>query len=273
MAQAGWYPDPLARAQVRYWDGELWSPWVANDGASHVDAEASLVGLAAPSDAPAPTVSTAPSQYGWVQAPPQQFRPVNGLATALTWVLGAAIVAGVLLVAILFRRLRLETRYYHGNLSLVGDINRDGDRINGVAAALGLLDVAVLVLLIVYLYRAVKNTETWETARARWTPGWAIGGWFIPVANFVIPFLVVREVWRRSTQRGAGVLWGWWLAFVAGRLLILVDPGDATLHDVRVRDWSNIVGELLVVASAVCLILLVRRLATAQHDRSVTAPV
>jgi hypothetical protein len=32
MSASGWYPDPLRRYQWRYWDGQVWSGHVANDG-------------------------------------------------------------------------------------------------------------------------------------------------------------------------------------------------------------------------------------------------
>ena len=40
------------------------------------------------------------------------------------------------------------------------------------------------------------------------TPGWAVGWWFVPVANLVMPFLAVRELSRRSagSQRSALIL-------------------------------------------------------------------
>ena len=53
MAGAGWYPDPLGRAQVRYFDGSEWSPWAADNGQSRLDADAVLTGVPAPPDAPA----------------------------------------------------------------------------------------------------------------------------------------------------------------------------------------------------------------------------
>jgi hypothetical protein len=270
MALAGWYPDPLGRGQVRYWDGNTWSPWVANDGASRLDADAPLAGLPAPSDVAPPPAPSAPTQYAWVAAPAPQFRSLRGLAIALTWVLVGVIAVSLALAGVLYHRLDVADRYFHGDLAAVTDLHHADDAVSGFSAAGGALTLAVFVLVIVLLYRAAKNTELWNTARARWTPGWTIGGWFIPVANFVIPFLVIRDIWRRTTESMPnGLLWAWWLLFLGGRAVMFVDPGDSTLHDIRVRDGFDIAGELLLVVSAILLISWVWRLTRAQHDRSV----
>ncbi|WP_285814406.1 DUF2510 domain-containing protein [Microbacterium sp. USTB-Y] len=36
-APAAWYPDPAGRHQHRYWDGSLWTEYVATDGAQSID--------------------------------------------------------------------------------------------------------------------------------------------------------------------------------------------------------------------------------------------
>jgi len=35
----GWYPDPLARFEHRYWDGTIWTEWVSTDGQLAIDTE------------------------------------------------------------------------------------------------------------------------------------------------------------------------------------------------------------------------------------------
>lgn len=56
----------------------------------------------------------------------------------------------------------------------------------------------VAVTFIVWLYRARNNLVHWGFAAMKWRPGWAIGGWLLPVANLVIPKLVVDTVWSAS---------------------------------------------------------------------------
>ena len=59
---------------------------------------------------------------------------------------------------------------------------------------------------------------------SRWTPGWAIGGWFVPILNLIRPKQVMDDIWRGSDpdDPDAGVqpksakvdpLLRWWWAF------------------------------------------------------------
>lgn len=37
VGPAAWYPDPVGRHRQRYWDGSVWTAWVADDGAAVED--------------------------------------------------------------------------------------------------------------------------------------------------------------------------------------------------------------------------------------------
>lgn len=41
--KAGWFPDPAGRHEVRYWDGELWTANVSDDGEQAVDSEVEVL--------------------------------------------------------------------------------------------------------------------------------------------------------------------------------------------------------------------------------------
>ena len=53
--------------------------------------------------------------------------------------------------------------------------------------------------------------------KLRLAPGWAIGGWFIPFASLVLPYLVLKDVAGLGSQQAAerqrSVLsfWIWWI--------------------------------------------------------------
>jgi hypothetical protein len=59
--------------------------------------------------------------------------------------------------------------------------------------------IATVVLFLMWLYRAHSNLSVLLTSDLQFSSGWAVGWWFIPFANLIKPFQVVREVWCKSS--------------------------------------------------------------------------
>lgn len=145
------------------------------------------------------------------------------------------------------------------------------------------LSVAVLVLapcFIVWLWRAAKNQQALGRKPERLGSGWAIGGWFIPLANFVIPVLVVQDLWRGSDVaiaardprwRIADRSWlvGWWW----GLFLVALFAGSGTdadrfgqdLSEARGANFLALIAMVLLFASSVLGSLVARRLGVRQE--------
>jgi hypothetical protein len=70
-----------------------------------------------------------------------------------------------------------------------------------------------------WLWLARRHVERYGGTLA-WAPGWALGGWLIPVANLVIPYLVARDVQRGSGPVAQSAPVGWWWVCVLATVLI-----------------------------------------------------
>jgi hypothetical protein len=283
-APADWYGDPMQRAQYRYWDGDAWTSWVSDNGAVRVDDVAAPAPPPPPAAVPPPPLPQsmaahppppAPTSHGYG---PEPYRSLRGLTTALTWLLVVAAVSCLgAAVAHLVRASRISDFADAPSFRTLGRLDDADDAVGGTRGWLLAVSVAVFVLLVIYLFKAAKNTERWQAARARWTPGWAIGGWFIPFANLVIPVLVVLDIWRRSPEDGrepgiAVVIW-WWVLYLVGFTAMWVgrdEPDD--LDTFRTLDDVAAAGAVLAIASAILLVVVVRRLAARQQALAAAAP-
>jgi hypothetical protein len=93
-------------------------------------------------------------------------------------------------------------------------------------SALGSVLGLVTVITFLQWMHAAYVRASRDVADARFTPGFAVASWFLPVGNFVIPLFTVRHLWQLSR---AGVNWrreqpqryivAWWGAW-AGSLLV-----------------------------------------------------
>ncbi|SCL35606.1 protein of unknown function [Micromonospora pallida] len=82
-----------------------------------------------------------------------------------------------------------------------------------------LVYLTAVVLVIVWTYRVRQNLDAFPGSAPGLGAGWAIGGWLIPLVNFVVPYRVVADVtrasvWRPGTGRLVGVWWAAWLVFL-----------------------------------------------------------
>jgi hypothetical protein len=72
---------------------------------------------------------------------------------------------------------------------------------------IGAIDVAVLyaslILFLRWIYCANSNARKLGASGMAFTPGWSVGWFFVPFANFVKPYQVMREIWQTSSNPGA----------------------------------------------------------------------
>lgn len=88
---------------------------------------------------------------------------------------------------------------------------------------LAIINLAVLateVLWLIWQHRAHANLVARGVPGLRFTPGWSVAWWFIPIASLFQPFRAVRELDRtvgegREPAVGDGWLWAWWLTYLA----------------------------------------------------------
>lgn len=182
---------------------------------------------------------------------------------------GVMLCASGVLGAALANRIALVQDFKAGHF---GDVlqraNDADDFVSGASAFFGLTQLAIVVLFIVWQFRAAKNNEALERAGARFGPGWSIGAWFIPFANLVIPVLIMQDLWRGATPatprgdprwrnaRGSWLIALWWTAWLVS--LLRLGASNAGLHDSGSLDdieTSNTIALVGVVATAIAAVL------------------
>jgi Domain of unknown function (DUF4328) len=244
-----------------------------------------------PPPPPAGFASAGPSSALPPPPPPtpvvaQRWRSLKGLTTALTVLLALA-GAGALFGSIAFAvRIGALSDIIDGRLTAdtVRSANDADDLVGAATGILFLLSFAILVLIIIWTFRAAKNNDALDRLHPRLKPGWAIAGWLIPLANLVIPVLILQDLWRGSdvrTPRGdqlwrsnnGSALIGWyWAAFLVASLRYGIGRSTAhfyatdELRDLRTHDTVAMVGMAVTIAAAVLAILVIRRIAQRQED-------
>jgi hypothetical protein len=223
-------------------------------------------------------------------APVAPYQPVGGLATATTVLLlvSASIWVAVSLTEL--HRFTLMGRLIDapGSVSYDDVVGADDLALLVSRLAFGALVVTGIVLL-VWLHRVYRNLDgALRAGRLEYSAGWAVGWWFVPIANLWKPKQVVNEAWKASDpgspdpsvppthwndRKPPALLSWWWAAWIIGavvsRLSVLWGSGSdlsPSAESLRTSFLVRSVGAAVYVAAALLAVAVVRAV-TRRHEQ------
>ncbi|MGW7476455.1 DUF4328 domain-containing protein [Streptomyces cyaneofuscatus] len=137
------------------------------------------------------------------------------------------------------------------------------------------------ILFILWFHRTRRNAEVFDPSVQKMGPGWAVGGWFVPVANLWFPYRVADGIWTGSAPIGPeggrtavprALLNFWWALWIA---TLLSDQITARAQDTSMEPGQQAhalalvaAADALEIAAAVLAILFVRALTRMQVERA-----
>ncbi|WP_228034043.1 DUF4328 domain-containing protein [Streptomyces spongiae] len=123
------------------------------------------------------------------------------------------------------------------------------------------LFVAAVVVFLCWFRRCRLNAEVFAPGTHRYAPGFAVGGWFIPVAMWWIPRRTALDIWRASGPAGGEwLINAWWVAWLAKAV------GTATAHQFASRPGGSFLYDQVTgVVVGVLAILVIGRVTARQH--------
>lgn len=221
------------------------------------------------------TASSDPSA-GWVapgeEAAGWQSPGYRSARTRYRWAIGTLTVAVVILafgVLIELRGFSIIDSAERGTLDQA-TANEWDSQTQG-AALLYLVDfVASAIAFLAWLSRSVENVPPLGAGTLWVSPRWAIGWWFVPVANLFKPYQVVRDLLGQlrvpEHDGGSRVTLAWWICWIAGGLstaiatrLVLVQV-EPSLDNLRTGVALQVLGDSVLAISGVLAILVVREI-------------
>jgi hypothetical protein len=83
--------------------------------------------------------------------------------------------------------------------------------------------IVTMILVAMWIYRAHAHLKFTRAQGPTMDPSWAIGWYFIPIANLVKPFDAMRQLWTRSgtrevTDGRTSILKFWWGAWILANI-------------------------------------------------------
>jgi len=121
-----------------------------------------------------------------------------------------------------------------------------------------------------WIYRASANAHA-VGGGLTVKPGWAVGWYFVPVANLFKPFEAMKETWLASHY---GSAWGsgeatsllnwWWGLWIVSNIIANISwrMGNA---EPQFAAWTGLIGSVIAVPLSLILIRLIKQISEAQR--------
>ena len=250
------------------------------------------------------TVATVPTNVGGVAPEPVRRTPTladfsvqNALDRKLlgyrnprrraNWTIGL-LIAGIVMAAssivVTTSENELIDRVLSGESVSDEEIEDNDSAVIGVALMAMAIYVATVIAFAMWIHRASSNLEPLNAQGQRFSPGWAVGWWFIPIMQVWRPYQVVKEIWNGSDPYYVGErarnwkeapVWGWlgwwwaiWIiASIAGTVSARETWSAETLEEIREAHGAVYFAEFTFIAVSVLAIFLVKVISNRQERK------
>ena len=211
------------------------------------------------------------------------FKPISGLSM---WVQGLFIFFAIIsLVALIssYMQSQLITAIINGEYFTEDELLANDMREGLIAVVYFIIFVIASIIFLVWVNRANKNINSFQRPVPRFTSGWAVGWFFIPIMSLFRPYQVVSEIWKASNPEidpelntvehlpSSAVVALWWAFFllsnfignIAARLLF----DDDTITDLLTSTYAYIVSYAIDIVGLIITIVMVRKISQMQEMR------
>ena len=126
------------------------------------------------------------------------------------------------------------------------EINDNDMRTLVIGAVVAIFNITTIVIFLIWINKANKNSRALGSEGMQFTPGWCVGWWFIPIASLWKPYQVVREIWKTSqssdnwqTQKNSIVSLWWTLWIISAIVNQIIQQWSMSLYSNYNSTWLD----------------------------------
>lgn len=165
-----------------------------------------------------------------MQSNNEGFRNSDALTAWVRFMLYAQIVVAVVSMASGYLEYELLTDFQNGTYTSQEQAIADGEASDQRQGIVGILYLIVFIvsgfLILRWIHRANYNVRQLGAENMKFTPGWSIGYYFIPILTLWKPYQAMKEIWKASkspsdweSQDSSGILPVWWFLWLISMFL------------------------------------------------------
>lgn len=127
-----------------------------------------------------------------------------------------------------------------------------------------------------WIYRANLNSKGFGAQNMRFTPGWSVAYYFIPIVSLVKPYQSMKEIWKISnnpkdwkSQKQTLILPLWWMLWLAscflGQTTLMLSRNANTIEALKGVTAFSMFTNLFDILLCLVAIILVRKISKNQN--------
>lgn len=232
--------------------------------------------------------SGSPSHKSSLNELHRPYQSARGKATLAVWATVISLILQVLTLGSCYLQLRLLEGGRNGAGIDQAAADANDARQNTILAVLVISALASLVTFLIWVYATHANLHSLGCRDIEFTPGWAVGWFFVPLMNLFKPYQVISEIWRGSDPAallkafpsGTSLI-GWWWGFrvcsgILERVSRSIANGADTIDGLISVTWLAIVLILAIEIPMLIfhglLILKVQKFQDERHTLIIAQP-
>ncbi len=167
-----------------------------------------------------------------------------------------------------------------GNIS-ENELDENNNRTLLIGSVSMLINIVTIVIFLIWINRANKNARALGAKNMKFSPGWCVGWWFIPIASLWKPYQVVREIWKTSksldnwqTQENSTISLWWSLWIITGILKQIIVRWSLSIYSYsyELKDYQNIelawiFSSIFDIALSIIFIKIIRKICNRQLNQ------
>ena len=207
----------------------------------------------------------------------------DSLTKWVTWSLYAQIAVAIISIISGNMEYQLLSAYESGVYASQWQAIADGEASDArqaiVAIVAGVVYLISGIMILKWIYRANHNARRLGAKDMKFTPGWSIGWYFIPIFSFWMPYRAMKEIWQASIDpdnwsevKLSSILPWWWFFYLTSVFFaVLSDSTADSAEEIAELKSANIVYQISDFSSIVLALVtmaMIKAIYQAQINRA-----
>lgn len=214
-----------------------------------------------------------------------QFQSINKRTKWVFWIFIALMILNIIAVLSGYAEAELLNRAISGGIVTEAEAMSNDTRQALIGFVQFALYVAAGVAFLIWIHRAHRNLPSLHAADLRFTPGWAVGWFFVPIMSLFRPYQVASEIWKASDPNvdtidntswknvATSPIVGWWWAFFLitsylGLFAARAILSGEELSDLLTATYAYMVSDAIDIVGIIITILMVRKISQFQEAKN-----